>query len=110
MQKLLKDIARRGGGDCYFSDNPDEIPRLFAQDTFTVARSTFVDQPRRFNLPPVIHLLGAQPPAAPPQLGGYNLCYIRPQANLAAATSDEYNAPGCRLMERRQWSRSLFHG
>jgi hypothetical protein len=23
---LLKDIARRGGGECYFSDNPDEIP------------------------------------------------------------------------------------
>ncbi|HXI72081.1 MAG TPA: vWA domain-containing protein, partial [Verrucomicrobiae bacterium] len=91
--ELLKDIAQRGGGDCYFSDNPDEIPRLFAQDTFTVARSTFVDQPTAFQFTAGYSLLGAQPAIAPPQLGGYNLCYIRSQANLAAATSDEYNAP-----------------
>jgi Mg-chelatase subunit ChlD len=91
--ELLKDIAKRGGGECYFSDNPDEIPRIFAQDTFTVARSTFVDQPAAFQFTAGYSLLGAQPAIAPPQLGGYNLCYLRPQANLAAVTSDEYNAP-----------------
>ncbi|MGA2853617.1 MAG: VWA domain-containing protein [Verrucomicrobiota bacterium] len=91
--QLLKDIARRGGGECYFSDNPDEIPRIFAQDTFTIARSTFVDQPTPFQMTAGYSLLGAQPASAPPQLGGYNLCYIRPQANLAAVTGDEYKAP-----------------
>ena len=90
---LLKDIARRGGGDCYFSDNPDEIPRIFAQDTFTVARSTFIDQPTPFRLTAGYSLLGAPPAAAPPPLGGYNLCYLRPAANLAAVTGDEYTAP-----------------
>jgi Mg-chelatase subunit ChlD len=90
---LLKDIARRGGGDCYFSDNPDEIPRIFAQDTFAIARSTFVDQPTPFSTTAGYTLLGAQPVSAPPQLGGYNLCYLRPQANLAAVTGDEYQAP-----------------
>ena len=91
--ELLKDIAKRGGGDCYFSDNPDEIPRLFAQDTFTVARSTFVDTPAAFSFTAGYSLLGAQPVVAPPLLGGYNLCYIRPQANLAAVTGDEFAAP-----------------
>jgi Mg-chelatase subunit ChlD/uncharacterized membrane protein len=90
---LLKDIARRGGGDCYFSDNPDEIPRIFAQDTFTIARSTFVDQPTPFQVTAGYSLLGAPPTATPPQLGGYNLCYLRPEANLAAITGDEYTAP-----------------
>jgi Mg-chelatase subunit ChlD len=90
---LLKDIARRGGGDCYFSDNPDEIPRIFAQDTFTIARSTFVDQPTPFQITAGYSLLGAPPAAAPPPLGGYNLCYLRPAANLAAVTGDEYTAP-----------------
>ena len=90
---LLKDIARRGGGDCYFSDNPDEIPRIFAQDTFTVARSTFVDQPTPLQMTAGYSLLGAPLNSAPPQLGGYNLCYLRPQANLAAVTDDEYKAP-----------------
>jgi Mg-chelatase subunit ChlD len=90
---MLKDLARLGGGECYFSDNPDEIPRIFAQDTFTIARSTFVDQPTPFSLTAGYSLLGSQLNSAPPQLGGYNLCYIRPTANLAAITSDEYKAP-----------------
>jgi hypothetical protein len=89
---ILKDVARQGGGQCYFSDSPDEIPRLFAQDTFTVARSTFVDQPTAFQFTPGFSSLGASPPT-PPNLGGYNLCYVRPEANLAAVTSDEYQAP-----------------
>jgi Mg-chelatase subunit ChlD len=91
--QLLKDIARRGGGECYFSDNPDEIPRIFAQDTFTIARSTFIDQPTPFEITAGYSILGAPLAAAPPPLGGYNLCYLRPQANLAAVTSDEYKAP-----------------
>jgi Mg-chelatase subunit ChlD len=90
---MLKDLARRGGGECYFSDNPDEIPRIFAQDTFTLARSTFIDQPTPFAVTAGYSLLGSPPVSAPPALGGYNLCYIRPQANLAAVTSDEYKAP-----------------
>jgi hypothetical protein len=36
---------------CYFTDSPEEIPRLFAQDTFTVARSTFIDQATLSNSP-----------------------------------------------------------
>ena len=90
---LLKDIARRGGGECYFSDNPDEIPRIFAQDTFTIARSTFIDQPTPFEITAGYSILGAPLAGAPPPLGGYNLCYLRPQANLAAVTGDEYKAP-----------------
>jgi Mg-chelatase subunit ChlD len=89
---ILKDVAQLGGGSCYFTDSPDEIPRLFAQDTFTVARSTFVDQPTAFQFTPGFSSLGALL-AAPPDLGGYNLCYLRPEANLAAVTGDEYQAP-----------------
>jgi Mg-chelatase subunit ChlD len=90
---MLKDLARRGGGECYFSDNPDEIPRIFAQDTFTIARSTFIDQPTSFDFTAAYSLLGARPLTAPPSLGGYNLCYLRPQAAIAAVTGDEYKAP-----------------
>jgi hypothetical protein len=90
---LLKDIAKRGGGECYFSNDPDEIPRIFAQDTFTIARSTFIDQPTPFSVTAGFSLLGSPPATAPPSLGGYNLCYIRPTANLAAVTGDEYKAP-----------------
>jgi Mg-chelatase subunit ChlD len=90
---LLKDIAARGGGTCYFSDSPDEIPRLFAQDTFTVARSTFISEPSPFQLTAGYSSLGTAPGEAPPALGGYNLTYLKPEANLAASSLDEYKAP-----------------
>jgi hypothetical protein len=90
---ILKDVARLGGGTCYFSDSPDEIPRLFAQDTFTVARSTFIDEPTAFQFTAGFSALGSPPGESPPTLGGYNLCYIRPEANPAAVTGDEYKAP-----------------
>ena len=90
---MLKDLARRGGGDCYFSDDPDEIPRIFAQDTFTIARSTFIDQPTPFSMTAGYSLLGSDTGCRAPSLGGYNLCYIRPGANLGAVTGDEYKAP-----------------
>ncbi len=90
---LLKEIAALGGGTCYFTESPEEIPRLFAQDTFAVARSTFVDSPSPFQYTAAFSLLGEVPAGAPPLLGGYNLCYARPEAILAAATTDEYEAP-----------------
>jgi len=90
--RLLRDIADRGGGTCYFTDNADEIPRLFAQDTFTVARSTFVDEATPFEFTGGFSAFGT-PFTGPLPLGGYNLCYLRPEANLAAVTVDEYKAP-----------------
>ena len=90
---LLEEIARLGGGACSFSDNAHEIPRLFAQDTFMVARNTLVTNPvsPRFTqaLPRFSDTL---PPQAPP-LGGYNLCYLHPGATAVALSADENEAP-----------------
>ena len=90
---LLKDIARRGDGRCFFTDNPYELPRLFAQDTFVVARSTFVDQPTAVKTTAGLLSLTGKSFDNMPAVGGYNLCYLRPEANLAAVTTDEYAAP-----------------
>jgi Mg-chelatase subunit ChlD len=90
---LLKDIAKRGGGRCFFSNDPRELPRLFAQDTFVVARSSFLDELTPFRTTAGLNALAGKAFANPPRLGGYNLCYLRPGANLAAVTTDEYTAP-----------------
>jgi Mg-chelatase subunit ChlD len=91
--ELLRDVAKRGNGQVYFTESAEELPRLFAQDTIIVARNSFLEQvtPVQFT-GGLVTLTGKQFPAAP-ALGGYNLTYLRPQANLAALTSDEYNAP-----------------
>ena len=91
--QLLKDIAQRGGGECYFSSNAESLPALFAQDTFLVMRNTFVTEPTQIQLTPNYIAIGMPLPNDPPPIGGYNLCYPRPGANLAAITVDEFNAP-----------------
>ena len=61
--KLLEDIAKRGEGNIYFTDRPKEIPRIFAQDTFAVARNTFIKEPA------ALELAGALDTLAPPPRG-----------------------------------------
>ena len=57
-----------------------------------VARSSFLDEPTPFKTTAGLSLL-TNKAYVPPRLGGYNLCYLRPAANLAAVTQDEYKAP-----------------
>ena len=91
--ELLRDIARHGDGRSFFTKNAEELPRLFAQDTFVVARSTFIDEPTTVRTTGGMVSLTGRGYRITSPIGGYNLCYIRPDANLAAVTVDEYKAP-----------------
>ncbi|MDD3117612.1 MAG: VWA domain-containing protein [Victivallales bacterium] len=90
---LLKDIALRGGGQCFFSAEASELPRLFAQDTFTVARNTFIEARTKVELNAALRWLRPQGFSGTFEVGGFNLCYLRPQARAGAVTMDEYHAP-----------------
>lgn len=90
---FLEDVAKRGKGRIYFTEDATELPRLFAQDTFVVARSSFVDEPTPVSITGGMVSIANTNFTDPPPTGGYNLCYIREGANLAAVTRDEYNAP-----------------
>jgi hypothetical protein len=90
---LLRDIAKRGKGQIFFTENASDLPRLFAQDTIMVARNTFLEEPAQIKFTGgLVALTGKQFDTAP-QIGGYNLTYLRPNANLAAVTTDQYQAP-----------------
>ena len=91
--ELLKDIARRGGGQCMFTNVAQELPRLFAQDTFLVARSAFLEDPVAVRATGGLAAITRQGLGDFPRIGGYNLCYLRPGANLAVVSGDEYQAP-----------------
>ena len=90
---LLKDIALRGEGRCFFTRNALELPRLFAQDTFMIARNSFINEPVDFNFTVGLNTITDLPVGDTQSVGGYNLCYTRPEANLAAVTLDGYDAP-----------------
>ncbi|MBF0500435.1 MAG: VWA domain-containing protein [Candidatus Riflebacteria bacterium] len=100
---LLRDIAKRGAGRIFFSEKVDDLPRLFVQDTFVVARNTFIDAKtvveRSSGLFELTGLSGSTgagsgfAEGAFPAVGGYNLCYLRPGATQGLVSRDEYKAP-----------------
>ncbi|HEX7832949.1 MAG TPA: vWA domain-containing protein [Thermoanaerobaculia bacterium] len=90
---LLNDIAVRGGGRIYFTEDANQLPRLFAQDTFIVARSTFIDEPVSLQPTGGLFSLTGRSFAAMPPAGGFNLTYLREGATAAVLTHDDYRAP-----------------
>lgn len=96
---FLQDIAARGGGEIYFSEDPAELPRLFAQDTMLAARSSFVDVATASQVQAGLYSIAALPPGPWLNVPGYNLCYLRPGASLGIVTQDEYAAPVVATMQ-----------
>ncbi|WP_242588913.1 hypothetical protein [Corallococcus macrosporus] len=58
-----------------------------------MARATFVDEPASMEAAPDLPLLGPLPTTGLPQVGGYNLTYLKPRANVALRTLDTNAAP-----------------
>lgn len=90
---LLEEIARLGGGRVFFSDRPLDIPKIFAQETVTVARSTFLDEPVATLPTGRWGEVSPRPLEWPGEIDGYNVSYLREDASSALIGTDEYAAP-----------------
>lgn len=91
---LLKDVAKLGGGRIFFSADPAQLPMLFAQETVSVARATFIDE--TMALTPTggwMELSADRQLAWLPAVDGYNVNYLRPEATMGAVAKDEYKSP-----------------
>jgi hypothetical protein len=97
--KLLEEIAALGRGNIMFTTDPEELPRLFTQDTMSIARSTFVTkddtQPEGISgqMLSSARLMGGLTGSEFPNVDGYNLSYLKPEATGAVVSQDEYAAP-----------------
>lgn len=91
--KLLEDIAKRGDGRIFFADRPMDIPKIFAQETVTIARSAFVEDP--VGALPTGRWTEVSPKLLEwlPEVDGYNLSYAREDATTSLVSKDEYVAP-----------------
>ena len=90
---FLKDVAKLGKGRCFFTTRPAEIPRLFAQETVTIARSAFITDLVGAKATGKWSEISAKPFTWPAQADGYNLSYAREGATTSLVTTDEYLAP-----------------
>jgi len=98
--ELLREIAAEGGGRVYFAEDAMSLPRIFSQETLMVARASFVEEPTMLEPAVDLPLLGRLPAVGLPQLGGYNLTYLRPRASVALRTLDDNAAPVLALWPR----------
>ena len=89
---LLEEIAKLGNGRCQFVADAADLPRVFAQETIQVARSSVVEEPTAIDVLPGLQLLG-ELPATFPQVGGYSLAWARPRAEVGLSTRDDQRAP-----------------
>jgi hypothetical protein len=90
---FLRDVAERGKGRVFFTENPATLPAVFAQETVVVARSAFVDEATPARAGSGWLEVAARPLQWPAAVDGYNLGYLRPEATAALVTADEYHAP-----------------
>ncbi len=91
--KLCEEIAKLGKGRIFYSDKPMDIPKIFAQETVTIARSAFVEEPTVATATGRWGEISPQAITWLPQVGGYNLSYAREDSTVALVSKDEYLAP-----------------
>ena len=91
--EFLKDVAARGQGRIHFTADVEDLPRLFAQEAITAARSSFITEPTAARTLPDMVLLGESSSSPFPGIDGYNLTYLRPGATMGVVTNDDYKAP-----------------
>ncbi len=90
---FLEDIAKRGNGRIFFSNQPMDIPKIFAQETVTIARSAFIKEPVGVQPTGRWAEISPKPVEWFEQVDGYNLSYAREDATVSLVTTDEYLAP-----------------
>ncbi|MEM9702169.1 MAG: vWA domain-containing protein, partial [Planctomycetota bacterium] len=90
---LLEAVAEAGGGNVLFTEDPRELPRLFAQDALAVVSETFVTADSPAGIPGEFSegaaLVGELGAGSFPPVYGYNLTELRQDASLAAVTRDQ---------------------
>ena len=91
--KLLREIAEAGNGTCQFESDAKEIPRLFMQDTYLVAKTAMCTNITPVKTTSSLRQISDAIPAGLASIGGYNLTYIRDGAETAIFTEDEEHAP-----------------
>lgn len=94
--KFLEDVARRGNGRIAFAEVPEDLPRLFAQETMLVARSSWIGDPTPLQAKARIGVdLGNETAFTDtwPTVAGYNLTYARDRAQVWAMAQGDPAAP-----------------
>lgn len=93
--EILMKVANAGKGRCFFARDPEELPRLFLQDVFVAAKSSYVEEPTRIGLHKTYRHLFPSLQLKEPSFGveAYNINYLKDGGIRLASTIDEDKNP-----------------
>lgn len=81
-QNLLTQMAEWGNGRFYFTDNPQNIPQIFARETMTASKSSLQETPFQVQVVRPADFLAGVPLETAPYLLGQVLVKTKPTAEL----------------------------
>ena len=81
-QNLLPQMAEWGQGRYYFTDNPQNIPQIFARETMTASKSSLQETPFQVRVVRPADFLEGVPLDTAPYLLGQVLVKVKPTADL----------------------------
>jgi Ca-activated chloride channel family protein len=81
-QNLLTQMAEWGNGRFYFTDDPQNIPQIFARETMSASKSSLQETPFQVKMIRPADFLGGVPLETAPFLLGQVLVKVKPTADL----------------------------
>jgi len=81
-QNILQQMAEWGHGRFYFTDNPQNIPQIFARETMMASKSSLQDSPFQAKVVRSAEFLDGIPWDTAPYLLGQVLVKVKPTADL----------------------------
>ena len=93
-QKLLEEIARIGNGRFYFTDDPGNVPQIFAKETVTASKSAINEQPFVPQVVRPTQVLADIDFETAPFLLGYVTTRAKPTSEVILATESRRPAAG----------------
>ncbi|MBN1868764.1 VWA domain-containing protein [Candidatus Sumerlaeota bacterium] len=98
--EFLKDVAKRGNGSVYFTDDAKQLIQFFTADTITYTRNSFIQDPAPMQVRAGAYAISPEQKWGDFSCGGYNLLFQRPEAQVAIETTDEDQAPVVAFWQR----------
>jgi Ca-activated chloride channel homolog len=81
-QNLLQQMAEWGNGRYYFTDDPQNIPQIFARETMSASKSSLQETPFQVKMVRPADFLAGVPLETAPYLLGQVLVKVKPTAEL----------------------------
>jgi len=97
---LLRDIAQRGGGNVYFTEDPHQLVQFFTADTIQYTWQNFIEDPAPMKVMPPAFSISAEQQWSDFSAADYNLLFPKDGADTAIVTANGDASPVLAFWQR----------